>query len=93
MAPRLLVRMLSKARQPFCHERLVGSELAAAKVECESEALEFACTSSMPSLAQLCPDLCTWWIPESVVCAVPYLVAAAGAVLARTGRQILRIYY
>ena len=46
-----------------------------------------------PSLAQLYPELWTWWVPETLIGAVQALVLTVGGIwLALTGRKFERMY-
>ncbi len=47
-----------------------------------------------PSLSDLYPSLWTWWIPETILGAVPYLLlAAVGIKLVLVGRRFRRLFH
>jgi hypothetical protein len=49
--------------------------------------------AGLPSLADVYPTFWTWWIPESFLGAIPYLIAmGAGFWLARLGRRVRAVY-
>ena len=53
-----------------------------------------ASAQSSLSLADLYPNLWSWWVPESLWGAVPYLITASfGVHLVLLGRKIVRIYH
>ena len=70
---------------------LVG--LVAATGVSAVKSLGKASTVTAPTLAQIYPNLWTWWVPETLIGAVPALVlAGVGIWLSMTGRKLLRIY-
>jgi hypothetical protein len=48
---------------------------------------------SLPTLESIYPGYWLWWVPESIIGALPYaLMVAAGAWLVSRGRMIHRVY-
>ena len=47
-----------------------------------------------PSLSDLYPSVWTWWVPETILGAMPYLaLAALGVKLVLVGRRFLRLFH